>query len=69
MGDFPALAGNPVAIGSDVTALVTRYFAVEGHPKEVTPDDLASLFSYVRGSFGNTGTVVCPADITIPAVP
>jgi mono/diheme cytochrome c family protein len=66
-GDFPAIAGNTAVTGDDVAGLVNSYFAVDAHPKDVTPEQLAGLFSYARSNFGNTAAVVCPSDITVPA--
>lgn len=66
-GDFPALAGNQEVTADNAVQLVEKFFSVEGHPKDVTAEDLASVLSYVRASFGNTGTVICPTDIKIPA--
>lgn len=64
--DFPALSANANVTGEDVLALIQAYFAVDGHPKEVTADDLAAVLTYTRGAFGNTAPAVCPADIVIP---
>lgn len=69
MGDFPALTGNAMVTGEDVVQLVTGYFAVDAHPKTLSQEDLSALLSYTRGSFGNTGTVICPEDIQIPVTP
>lgn len=66
-GNFPALAGNATVTGADVATIVQKYLSVEGHPKDVTADNLAAALSYVRSSFGNTAAAVCPADIQIPA--
>jgi len=66
-GDFPALAASPAVTVENVMDLVTTYLSVEAHPKDVTPDDLAAVLTYVRGSFGNTAAAVCPADVQIPA--
>lgn len=65
-GNFPALAGSQIATAADVQQLVQGYFSVEAHPKTLTPEDFSALFSYVRGSFGNTAKAVCPTEITIP---
>lgn len=66
VGDFPPLAASQVATVADVQTLVQGYFSVEAHPKTLTPEDYSALFSFVRGSFGNTAPAVCPIDITIP---
>jgi mono/diheme cytochrome c family protein len=66
VGDFPAIAGNTAVTGDDVVQLVQNYFAVEAHPRDVTAQDLASLFTYVRGAFGNSAEVVCPEVIQLP---
>lgn len=66
-GDFPALAGAVDITGADGATLVQEYLAVEAHPQDLTPDNLAAVLTYVRGSFGNTAAAVCPADVSIPA--
>lgn len=68
VGDFPALAGNQVVTTADVQQLIQGYFAVDAHPKEMMPEDFAAMFTYMRGSFGNTADAVCPVDITLPVM-
>lgn len=68
-GDFPGLAGAASVTGDDIAGLVQAYFAVDAHPKDVTPDDLAAVLTYSRGSFGNMANPVCPTDIQVPAAP
>jgi cytochrome c oxidase subunit 2 len=65
VGDFPSLANNPTVTGGDVAGLIQAYFAVDAHP-DLSAEELAGLFTYVRGSFGNTAAAVCPENITIP---
>lgn len=65
-GDNPALAANQDMTVADAAALVQAYFAVDAHPKTLSVDDLAGALTYVRSSFGNTATAICPDQITIP---
>jgi mono/diheme cytochrome c family protein len=67
MGDFPALAGDANLTTTNAADLVAAYFAVDAHPKDISADDFAGMFTYVRGAFGNNAPVVCPSDVTIPA--
>jgi mono/diheme cytochrome c family protein len=65
VGDFPGLTAGSLNV-EDVTGLVTRYFSVEGHPTNLSEIDVAGVFTYVRSSFGNTGSVICPEDLMLP---
>jgi mono/diheme cytochrome c family protein len=67
VGDFPGLAANSDLTGADVAALVQGYFEVGAHPKDITPEQLAGVLTFARGSFGNTAQAICPADIQVPA--
>jgi cytochrome c553 len=66
VGDFPPLAGSENIASGNVAALVESYFAVDAHPKSVTPDQMAGVFNYMGTAFGDTEQVICPEDITIP---
>jgi hypothetical protein len=63
------LANNTGFTTASAVSLVEAYMAVDIHPKTLAAEDLAASLSYARGAFGNTGTVICPADIVIPVVP
>jgi mono/diheme cytochrome c family protein len=78
-GIYPALAGNR-AVTMDSPANVIAAIASGGYPPatpgnprpfgmppfghELTPDDLAAVTTYVRGSWGNDAPQVTPFDLT-----
>jgi mono/diheme cytochrome c family protein len=66
VGDTPALAANMNLTANDVPGVVTKYLAVDAHPKSLTVEDIAGALTFVRGSFGNTASAICPVQIPVP---
>ena len=65
-GAFPALAGDPFVQGDAAPVLATVLAGRAGMPSfkdDLNDADLASLLTYVRTSWGNTGKPVTPADV------
>jgi mono/diheme cytochrome c family protein len=62
-GGFPALEGDEMTLGGEVSAVVEGYYAVGAHPR-LGPEELAAVLTYVRNDFSETErAVVCPADV------
>ena len=59
-GDFPALNASQLVSGQDPVALVQAYFSVDAHPKTITTEDAAAIFTYVRTTFGGSTAAICP---------
>ena len=59
----PPLAGNERLSGDDSVMFLQSYMAVDTHPKDLAPEDLAAVLTYSRTSFGNTGMAVCPDEV------
>lgn len=77
-GTFPPLAGNPVVNGPAQTAIhivkdgLSGAIAVKGITYNgqmpawagtLTPNDIAAVLTYVRSSWGNTGSAVTAAEV------
>jgi len=62
VGTFPGLAGIESLNAADGATTLQTFFNPEVHPflDDITNQDVAAVLTFVRGSFGNTGTVVCP---------
>jgi mono/diheme cytochrome c family protein len=70
-GAFPALAGDPFVQGDAAPMLATVLAGRAGMPAfkdDLNDADLASLLTYVRSSWGNTGKPVSPADVAAARV-
>lgn len=61
-GSFPALTANANVTADDAVALVQGFLNPEYHPflTDMTTDEIASVLTYIRGSFGNSAAAVCP---------
>ena len=70
-GFFPALAENGVVVSSDLQRLVDGIMNTNTHPRssELFEKDTVSLVSFLRNSFGNQASIVCPGDVVVRVIP
>ncbi len=65
-GAFPALAGSPFVQGNPQILTTTVLNGRAGMPAfkdDLTDADLSAILTYVRGSWGNKGAALKPADV------
>jgi cytochrome c oxidase subunit 2 len=65
-GSFPALAGDTFVTGAEDQVVDVVVHGRNGMPAfgdQLSSDQIASVISYVRNSFGNSASVVCPETV------
>lgn len=66
-GSFPALAGSAIATSEDPSAAITTVLQgrgqMPGFGDQLNDEQVASVVSYVRNSFGNSAAVVQPDEV------
>lgn len=70
-GAFPPLAGSPLVQGDPRVVATTVLNGRAGMPAfkdDLSDADLAAILTYVRGSWGNKGAPMKPADIAAARV-
>jgi cytochrome c6 len=65
-GAFPALAGDPFVVGPTVNPITRVLNGRGGMPTfkaDLNDDQIASILTYVRTSFGNKASPITPAQV------
>ncbi|PVM91165.1 c-type cytochrome [Caulobacter endophyticus] len=65
-GAYPALAGTPLIQGDAkplLSIVLNGKNEMPGFKDDMTDADLAGLLTYVRGSWGNKGKAITPAEV------
>lgn len=72
-GTYPALAGSPVATAEDPTGAIRQVVngggGMPAYGDILSDEEIASVLSYVRNSFGNEASLVQPEDVEAVRAP
>ncbi len=64
---YPKLAGNPIVTLDDPTPVILAVTygqgSMKGFRQELNEDDIASVLTYIRNSWGNKGIPVSPRQV------